>query len=102
MASKGKEVVVADPSVRRDRKGKMGASSSASKAGAQGDLEQKRCNVTLVREFYENWDTSFEERTKLNIRGQVVRFTAKMYNAFLETPASRPFGVFHLAGEASI
>ncbi|MCD9640255.1 hypothetical protein HAX54_025456 [Datura stramonium] len=32
MESKGKEVVVADPSLKRTRKGKNGASSSASKA----------------------------------------------------------------------
>ncbi|MCD9559155.1 hypothetical protein HAX54_016976 [Datura stramonium] len=33
MASKGKEVVLADPSVKRDTKGKTEASSSTSKAG---------------------------------------------------------------------
>ncbi|MCD7468197.1 hypothetical protein HAX54_006172, partial [Datura stramonium] len=33
MASKGKDVVVVEPSLKRNRKGKKGASSSASKAG---------------------------------------------------------------------
>ncbi|MCD7471542.1 hypothetical protein HAX54_012035, partial [Datura stramonium] len=26
--------------------------------------EPERCNLTLVREFYTNWETSFEESTK--------------------------------------
>ncbi|MCE3216389.1 hypothetical protein HAX54_006325, partial [Datura stramonium] len=26
--------------------------------------EPERCNLTLVREFYANWDTSFGESTK--------------------------------------
>ncbi|MCE3214652.1 hypothetical protein HAX54_052973, partial [Datura stramonium] len=26
--------------------------------------ELNRCNLTLVREFYANWDTSFRESTK--------------------------------------
>ncbi|MCE3049884.1 hypothetical protein HAX54_046059, partial [Datura stramonium] len=26
--------------------------------------ESEKCHLTLVREFYENWDTSFGERTK--------------------------------------
>ncbi|MCE3215390.1 hypothetical protein HAX54_002255, partial [Datura stramonium] len=26
--------------------------------------DPKRCNLTLVREFYTNWDTSFRESTK--------------------------------------
>ncbi|MCE2056169.1 hypothetical protein HAX54_044145, partial [Datura stramonium] len=95
MASKGKEVVVADPGLKRTRKGKKGASSSASKVGPTrrfgekaGCLaldfpairnkirelemgyifnESERCNLTLVREFYTNWDTSFGESTKLKI-----------------------------------
>ncbi|MCE2055168.1 hypothetical protein HAX54_042091, partial [Datura stramonium] len=48
--------------------------------------EPERCNLTLVREFYANWDASFEKSTKVNIRGQVVRFMAMRFNAFLETP----------------
>ncbi|MCE2055625.1 hypothetical protein HAX54_043046, partial [Datura stramonium] len=39
--------------------------------------EPERCNLTLVREFYTNWDTSFGESTMVQIRGQVVRFTTK-------------------------
>ncbi|MCD9638390.1 hypothetical protein HAX54_022331, partial [Datura stramonium] len=30
----------------------------------------EECNLTLVREFYENWDTLFGERTKVKIRAQ--------------------------------
>ncbi|MCD7469883.1 hypothetical protein HAX54_009295, partial [Datura stramonium] len=48
--------------------------------------EPKECNVTLVREFYANWDTSFGESTKVKIKGQLVRFTYKRFNAFLDTP----------------
>ncbi|MCE0482231.1 hypothetical protein HAX54_040746, partial [Datura stramonium] len=110
-------MVVADPSLKRTRKGKTGASSSSSKAVPakrfgtkevepygltwfytqkeakyalenwidEGLLalefpsiwdkicelgagyifnEPERCNLTLVREFYVNWDTSFKESTK--------------------------------------
>ncbi|MCD9644162.1 hypothetical protein HAX54_032179 [Datura stramonium] len=32
----------------------------------------ERCNLTLVRELYANWDTLFGESTKVKIRGQVV------------------------------
>ncbi|MCD9641988.1 hypothetical protein HAX54_028552, partial [Datura stramonium] len=39
--------------------------------------ESERFNLTLVRELYSNRDTSFRESTKVNIIGQVVRFTAK-------------------------
>ncbi|MCE2055653.1 hypothetical protein HAX54_043098, partial [Datura stramonium] len=49
--------------------------------------ELERCNLTLVREFYTNWDTLFENSTKVKIIGQVVQFIAKRFNAFLETPA---------------
>ncbi|MCE3049572.1 hypothetical protein HAX54_045183, partial [Datura stramonium] len=119
--SKGKEVVVEYPSLKRARKGKKEASSSTSKAGParifrakvvephgltwfntqkeakyapenwidEGLLELEfpviedkirklgagyvfneleRCNLTLVREFYTNWDTSFRERTKVKSR----------------------------------
>ncbi|MCE3215868.1 hypothetical protein HAX54_003853, partial [Datura stramonium] len=149
MTSKGKEVFVAYPSVKRTRKGKTGASSSASKAGPtrkfgaktvethgltwfntqkevkyapknwidEGHLaleflairdkirelgagyifnESKRCNLTLLREFYANWDSLFEESTKINIRGQVVQFKAKRFNAFLETPTIYPSVYFIL------
>ncbi|MCD9646360.1 hypothetical protein HAX54_036132, partial [Datura stramonium] len=49
--------------------------------------EPERCNLTLVRKFYTNWDTSFGESTKVKIKEQVVRFMAKRFNAFLETPS---------------
>ncbi|MCD9644764.1 hypothetical protein HAX54_033196, partial [Datura stramonium] len=49
--------------------------------------ELERCNLNLVREFYTNWNTSFGESTKVKIRGKVVRFMGKRFNAFLETPA---------------
>ncbi|MCD7473429.1 hypothetical protein HAX54_015296, partial [Datura stramonium] len=39
-------------------------------------LEPKECSLTLVREFYANWDTSFGESTKFKIWGQVVCFSA--------------------------
>ncbi|MCE3051896.1 hypothetical protein HAX54_051144, partial [Datura stramonium] len=58
--------------------------------------ELKRCNLTLVREFYANWGTSFGENTKVKIRGKVVRFIAKRFNAFLETPAVDPSEYFIL------
>ncbi|MCE3215480.1 hypothetical protein HAX54_002554 [Datura stramonium] len=99
MESKGKEVVVADPSFERARKEKMGTSSSTSNVdparrfGAKmkdrlalefpaiqdkirelgvGYIFNKpeRCNLALVREFYANWDTSFGGSTKVKIRGQ--------------------------------
>ncbi|MCE0482520.1 hypothetical protein HAX54_041331, partial [Datura stramonium] len=41
------------------------------------------CNLTLVREFYADWDTSFGESTKIKIRGQVVCFNARSFNALL-------------------
>ncbi|MCD7468508.1 hypothetical protein HAX54_006786 [Datura stramonium] len=34
--------------------------------------ELEECNLTLVRKFYANWDTSFGESTKVKIRGQIV------------------------------
>ncbi|MCD9644700.1 hypothetical protein HAX54_033114, partial [Datura stramonium] len=41
MASKGKEVVVVEPSLKRTRKGKKGASSSASKASPPRRFREK-------------------------------------------------------------
>ncbi|MCD9640330.1 hypothetical protein HAX54_025606, partial [Datura stramonium] len=32
--------------------------------------EPERCNLTLLKEFYANWETSFEKSTKVKIRGQ--------------------------------
>ncbi|MCE3052074.1 hypothetical protein HAX54_051519, partial [Datura stramonium] len=58
--------------------------------------EPERCNLTLVRDFNANWDTSFEERTKVKIRGKVVPFTFKRFNAFLETPVVDPLEYFIL------
>ncbi|MCE2055153.1 hypothetical protein HAX54_042069, partial [Datura stramonium] len=145
----GVEVVIKDPSLKRTRKGKKGASSSTSKAGptmrfgakavedhgltwfntqkeakyapenwidevhleldfpairdkirelGAGYIfnEQERRNLILVREFYTSWDTSFGESTKIKIRGQVVRFTAKRFNAFLEKPSVDPLEYFIL------
>ncbi|MCD7473385.1 hypothetical protein HAX54_015217, partial [Datura stramonium] len=42
--------------------------------------EPKECKLTLVREFCAKWDTSFGEITKVNIQGQVVRFTYKRFH----------------------
>ncbi|MCD7470005.1 hypothetical protein HAX54_009513 [Datura stramonium] len=47
---------------------------------------QEECNLSLEREFYANWDTSFGESNKLKIQGQVFHFTYKRFNAFLEKP----------------
>ncbi|MCD7472020.1 hypothetical protein HAX54_012846, partial [Datura stramonium] len=58
--------------------------------------KSKRCNLTLVRKFYANWDTSFKKSIKVKIRGKVVRITAKMFNALLETPAVDPSQYFIL------
>ncbi|MCD9637603.1 hypothetical protein HAX54_020981, partial [Datura stramonium] len=122
MASKGKEVVVLEPSLKSTRKGIKGSYSSSSKASParrfgekavdphgftwfntqkeakyalenwidEGHLElefsairdkihelgvgysfnePERCSLTLVREFYTNWDTLFGESTKVKIIG---------------------------------
>ncbi|MCD9641703.1 hypothetical protein HAX54_028091, partial [Datura stramonium] len=149
MTSKGKEVFVAYPSVKRTRKGKTGAGVlRLPKPAPRGNLEQKtvethgltwfntqkevkyapknwideghlaleflairdkirelgagyifnepeRCNLTLLREFYANWDSLFEESTKINIE-VVVQFKAKRFNAFLETPTIYPSVYFIL------
>ncbi|MCD9642229.1 hypothetical protein HAX54_028920, partial [Datura stramonium] len=58
--------------------------------------EPESCNLTLVREFYANWNTSFRERTKIKIKSHVVRFTAKRFNSFLETPTVDPSEYFIL------
>ncbi|MCD7469734.1 hypothetical protein HAX54_008910, partial [Datura stramonium] len=58
--------------------------------------ESKRFNLTLAREFYANWDTSFRESTKVKIRGLVVRSTAKWFNAFQRTTAVDPSEYFIL------
>lgn len=50
----------------------------------------------LVREFYANWDTSFGESTKVKLRGQVVRFSFKSFNAFLGTLVVDPSEYFIL------
>ncbi|MCD9639774.1 hypothetical protein HAX54_024495 [Datura stramonium] len=34
--------------------------------------EPEECNITLVREFYTNWDISYGERNEVKIRGQVI------------------------------
>ncbi|MCD9639078.1 hypothetical protein HAX54_023362, partial [Datura stramonium] len=41
MSSNGKEMIVVDPSVKRDRKGKTGASSSTFKVGPPRRFEEK-------------------------------------------------------------
>ncbi|MCD9560233.1 hypothetical protein HAX54_018736, partial [Datura stramonium] len=54
----------------------------------------KECNLISMRKFYENWYTSFGERTKVKIRGQVVSFSFKRFNAFLGTLAVDPSEYF--------
>lgn len=58
--------------------------------------ELEECNLTFVREFYANWDTSFGESTKVKIRGQVVNFIARAFNAFLERSVVDPSMYFIL------
>ncbi|MCD9639978.1 hypothetical protein HAX54_024989, partial [Datura stramonium] len=48
--------------------------------------EPEECNLTLVRKFYENWNTSYGESTNIKVQDQVVRFTTRSYNVFLGTP----------------
>uniref|UniRef100_M1DJE3 Putative plant transposon protein domain-containing protein n=1 Tax=Solanum tuberosum TaxID=4113 RepID=M1DJE3_SOLTU len=44
------------------------------------------CNLTLVREFYANWNTETRFNKTVPIRGKDVRFTAKLLNLLLGTP----------------
>ncbi|MCD7448019.1 hypothetical protein HAX54_036839, partial [Datura stramonium] len=80
MTPKGKEVILGEKSLKSGRPGKTYASSSTPKEGpirrfsAKEKIrelgatyifnETERCNHTLVRKFYANWDTSFGESTK--------------------------------------
>ncbi|MCD7453237.1 hypothetical protein HAX54_020180, partial [Datura stramonium] len=52
--------------------------------------ETEECNLTLVREFYTNWNTFNGERKKVRAWGQVVCFTARAFNAFLGTLVMDP------------
>ncbi|MCD9639486.1 hypothetical protein HAX54_024057, partial [Datura stramonium] len=93
------EIEVADKGLKRHRKCTRGASSLAAKKEAKYSLENwfdkghlapefpairdkvrewglgyifaelEECNLTLVREFYDNWDTSYGE--KMNLRSGV-------------------------------
>ncbi|MCD9642758.1 hypothetical protein HAX54_029702, partial [Datura stramonium] len=53
-------------------------------------VEPEECTLTLVRKFYDKWDTSFGESTKVKIKGQVVRISARSFSAFLCTPVVNP------------
>ncbi|KAH0655199.1 hypothetical protein KY285_030081 [Solanum tuberosum] len=44
------------------------------------------CNLTLVREFYANWNTETRFNKTVPIRGKDVKFTSKVLNLFLGTP----------------
>ncbi|MCD9639028.1 hypothetical protein HAX54_023273, partial [Datura stramonium] len=59
-------------------------------------VELEECNLTLVREFYANWETSFGEINKVKICGEMVRFTTKTFDAFLHTRAVDPFDHFFI------
>ncbi|MCD7458348.1 hypothetical protein HAX54_037982, partial [Datura stramonium] len=59
-------------------------------------VDPEKCNVTLVREFYANWNISFRESTKVKIWGQVVRFMYKRFNTFPGTPATNQSEYFIL------
>ncbi|MCE3217059.1 hypothetical protein HAX54_010201, partial [Datura stramonium] len=63
-------------------------------------VEPEECNLTLVMEFYANWDTSFGERTKIKIKGQVVHFSVRSFNAFLCTLVVDPSMYFLLLQKA--
>ncbi|MCD7445833.1 hypothetical protein HAX54_000072, partial [Datura stramonium] len=45
--------------------------------------ELEECNLTLVREFYANWNTSYGESTIIKEGCQMVR---RSFNAFLDMP----------------
>ncbi|KAG5572909.1 hypothetical protein H5410_062675 [Solanum commersonii] len=44
------------------------------------------CNLTLVREFYENWITETGYNKSVPIRSNTIHFTSKVLNVFLGTP----------------
>ncbi|MCD9646386.1 hypothetical protein HAX54_036169, partial [Datura stramonium] len=46
-------------------------------------VEPEEFNLTLVREFYENWGTSLGESNEIKIWVQLVHFTFKRLNSFL-------------------
>ncbi|MCD7464279.1 hypothetical protein HAX54_052397, partial [Datura stramonium] len=107
-AEKGKEVAIASKGLKRLRR-KVASSSSAQKApparrfgakvveehGLKWFTAQKEakyvfskpeeCNLTSMREFYANWNTSYEKSTKVKVQGHVVHFTTRYFNAFLGT-----------------
>ncbi|MCE3051964.1 hypothetical protein HAX54_051256 [Datura stramonium] len=112
-ADKEKEVEITNKGLKRLCKGTKGSSSLSTKGtpsrrfGAkamephglkwfQAQKEPEECNLTLVREFNANWDTSFGERTKVKIWGPVVHFTTKTFNVFLGTPVVDPSEYFIL------
>jgi len=50
-------------------------------------LPEKRIDIALVKEFYSNlYDPKDRSLKFCRVRGQVVRFDAKMINDFLDTP----------------
>ena len=50
-------------------------------------LPEKRIDIALVKEFYSNlYDPKDRSLKFCRVRGQVVRFEAKMINDFLDTP----------------
>ncbi|KAG5611167.1 hypothetical protein H5410_022448 [Solanum commersonii] len=48
--------------------------------------DQGDCNLTLVQEFYANWNTETRFNKTVPIRGKDVKFTSKVLNMFLGTP----------------
>jgi hypothetical protein len=48
--------------------------------------DQGECNLTLVREFYANWNTEQSNSNKVEVRGKTIRFTTRALNEFLGSP----------------
>ncbi|KAG5572090.1 hypothetical protein H5410_061856 [Solanum commersonii] len=49
-------------------------------------MDQGECNLSLVHEFYANWNTHCVEINKGFIRDSWVRFSVEALNEFLGTP----------------
>lgn len=50
-------------------------------------VDQGECNLTLVREFYANWNTENSQcNSQVVVRGKRVRVSTRAWNRFLGTP----------------
>ncbi|MCD9639402.1 hypothetical protein HAX54_023914, partial [Datura stramonium] len=78
--NKGKEIEVAGKGLKWLQTGIKGSSSLAKFPTIHDKVHEfglgyicvdpEECNLTLVKEFYTNWNTSFGESNKVRIRGQ--------------------------------